>query len=170
MVRMLRLIAVLLPALVTGCIAYAPSTTNWRKSPKVVLQICSPASHQASAQLILYRARPLKSFSCDVAGYRARARTVTGQEVFEAMLEDPSPLHEAIGVSLRDDSGDRFYVFAIPRGYSSDWSGRLVPMGTEASCLSEVDRHTYSRGNALSSLHRGGVTHAAGVGNTYPGE
>lgn len=142
---MLRLSAIILLTLVTGCIAYAPSTTNWRKTPKVVLQICSPASHNAKAQVILYRSGPLKSFGCNVADYGARTRTDTGQEVFEMMLEDPSPLHEAIGVFIHDNLIDRFYVFAIPRSYSQEWSSWVVPMGVEAACLPEIDRYTYHR-------------------------
>lgn len=142
---MFRLLALLLTALLTGCIAYAPSTTDWRKTPKVVLQICSPASNNAKAQIILYRSAPLTSFSCNAAGFQARARTSEGQEVFEAMLENPSPLHQAIGISIHDTPIDRFYVFAIPRNYSSDWSSWVTPMGLEAACMSEVDRHTYHR-------------------------
>lgn len=138
-------------ALLTGCIAYAPSTTDWRKTPKVVLQICSPASNNARAQVVLYRSGPLPSFSCNVASFQARAHTSSDQEVFETILEDPSPLHEAIGVSIRSASADRFYVFAIPRSYSSEWSSWAVPIGIEAACLPEVDRHTYPRkGTPLS--------------------
>lgn len=140
-----RLFASLLLALLTGCIAYAPSATDWRRTPKVVLQICSPASNNAKAQVVLYRSGTLPSFSCNVAGFQARTHTSGGQEVFETMLENPSPLHEAIGVSIRTASADRFYVFAIPRSYSSDWSSWTVPLGIEAACLAQVDRHTYPR-------------------------
>jgi hypothetical protein len=149
---MRRLSVALLLAPLASCFTYAPSTTDWRKTPKIVLQICSPATHGASAQVVLYRSAPLKSLNCDGAGFNARARTDTGQEVFERMLEDPSRFHEAIGVATHEGALSRFYVFAMPRSYSSDWSSWVAPVGVELSCLTDVDKGTYSRGRTPLAL------------------
>lgn len=144
-VMTIRFAALSSMALLGGCIAYAPSNTDWGKTAKVVLQVCSPSARNGKAEIILYRSQPMLSFGFG-ASYPARGRTVTGQEVFESMLEDPSPLHDAIGVLIHGETPQSFYVFAIPTKYSADWSPWNTPIGTEEKPLPEVDRFKYQRG------------------------
>lgn len=140
-----------------GCIGYAPSNSNYRLTPKVVVQICSPSTHNGKAEVVLYSSSPLISFGFGTS-ILARGRTVSGQEVFEEMLDDPSQLHDAIGIRIHSETPQKFYIFSIPKRYSNDWSQWAIPVGEENNPPAEIDRFKYQRGK--KPLDAASIRHA----------
>lgn len=130
--------------LLNGCIAYAPSNGQSTTTPKIVLQVCFPTERIGKVQGTLLRTGQLRSYSFGWSN-PAKARTVGGQAVFDAMLSRPSPANDAIGI-LVDDVHQDFYVFEIPTRYSANWSSWIVPISREDKPLLEIDRSKYSRG------------------------
>lgn len=147
--RSLQLTVFLLPLLITGCagIGYAPSNTNWRSIPKIVVQVCSPNLHNGKAEVVLYR-----SFGQNLglgSSIEAKIKTVAGQDVFEDMLDDESPMHEAIGVRILSDEPQNFYIFRMQHRYSKEWTDWIAPTGEEDQPPSQIDKFKYERTRKL---------------------
>ncbi len=133
--------------MLSGCIAYAPSNTNWNKTPKIVLQVCALEPAAKEAEIILYRSGRMQSLGFDFK-FRPRGVTTANQGVFETILEGPSPFHEAIGVQAESRDQLELYVFEIPKRYTTDWSPWVAPDAVESTKRREIDRLTYMRGRA----------------------
>lgn len=130
--------------LLSGCvISYAPSTTDWNKTPKIVLQVCVSSSEPSKAEIKFYRSPPLMRLDF---GPSVRGKSMNGYPIFEVFLEDPSPLHDAIGIRIEQGLSQGSYVFRMPAIYTSDWSPWIQPDTVEDSLPATVDKFKFFRG------------------------
>ena len=130
-------IAIAVLASVSGC-AYAPSNTNWRETPKVVMQVCVPSEPVITAEIAYYRPSNL-----GVATISFVAKTELGQNIFEGTYEDPSPAQTAFVVRLLPISGvvtSLHFVYLLRERTSEVWSPWRVPDTVAPSFPSEIDK------------------------------
>ena len=125
----------------SGCIPYAPSTTDWHKTPKIVLQVCSTAPDTKSAEIILFRSSG--HLSLRSGSMPPRGKTLASQKVFESIWEYPRSFHEAIGVKIEAEGNNEFFLFAIPNRYTEDWSLWVVPSAVEHEQPKDINNFRY---------------------------
>lgn len=138
-------VLLILVTLLSGCIAYAPSNTNWRSTPKVVLQVCIPAPLVDSAEIVYYRPQNLGIWTA-----KPIAKTEAEQSLFESTYEDY--LGDGFGVKIiRKDTLEppKYYIFLTRSKATSDWSPWIEPDEIEASFPKEVWK--FKRTKALMS-------------------
>jgi hypothetical protein len=136
--------------LLCGCIVYAPapSAPSSPRMPEIVLQVCAPKPSAKTAEIILYRSNGFLNLGFEFK-HRPRGKTIDGQEVFETILDAPSPSHNAIGVQIESETPQGFFVFAIPTKYTADWSSWVVPIAEEHNPRREIDKFSYMRGKKV---------------------
>lgn len=122
-----------------GCvIAPAPSDTNWRKTPKVVLQVCAPTVGKHKAEIVFYRYASLGVWSAQPV-----AKTDADQDIYEGTFEDPSPLHTGYGVHVINDRIDEsrgYFIFLARSLPSSSWSPWRIADTVEGKFPPELDK------------------------------
>lgn len=129
----------LMAVLLSGClIAPAPSSTNWRKTPKVVLQVCIPTTGTHSAEIVFYRFTNLGVWTAQPV-----AKTEADQAIFEGTFEDPSPLHTGYGVHILDSAeapSQKYFIFVARLLPTSSWSEWRVADTVEGKFPTELDK------------------------------
>ncbi len=132
------LLAASLSITLSGCIAYAPSTTDWRKTPKIVLQVCVPAGSAHTAEIAYYGPT-----SRGVWTAKPIAQTEVGQDIYEASYGDATPLNAAFAVRLvsQDPTApSRYFIYLLLAQTTSDWPLWRLPDTVESSFPAEVDK------------------------------
>lgn len=124
-----------------GCFMLDPAATDWHKTPKIVLQVCSVSPDAKSAEIILFRSSG--NLSLRSGPLPPRGKTLTGQYVFESIWEDPRWVHEAIGVQVEAEGNQEFFVFAIPERYTEGWSSWVVPTAVEHERPKDINGFRY---------------------------
>ena len=124
-----------------GCFTLDPAATDWHKTPKIVLQVCSMVPDAKSAEIILFRSSGRLSLRS--GPIPPQAKNLAGQYVFESIWEDPRSFHEAIGVQVEAEGNQEFFVFASPDRYSEDWSPWVVPTAVEHDRPKDINGFRY---------------------------
>lgn len=138
----LKLVSLLLTTQLGGCIAYAPSNTNWRNTPKVVLQICIPSPLVDKAEIVYYRPENSGVWTANPI-----AKTEVGQSLFESTYDDY--LGTAFGVNIiRKDQlkSSEYYIFLTHETATSDWSHWIEPNEIKSSFPKEVGKFRRNKG------------------------
>jgi hypothetical protein len=138
----LRFFSLLLATQLSGCIAYAPSNTNWRSTPKVVLQVCIPTSLVDKAEIAYYRPQNLGVWTANPI-----AKTKFRQSLFEGTYDDY--LGSAFGVSVirkNQLESSKYYIFLTHETATSDWSPWIEPDEIESSFPKEVWKFKRTKG------------------------
>ena len=56
--------------------------------------------------------------------------------------------HEAIGVQIKGNNPQEFFIFNIPKVYTADWSPWVVPAAIESNPRREIYKVSYMSGRA----------------------
>ncbi len=110
--------------LLNGC-APISSTTDWRNTPKVVMQVCVPSVGPHTAEIVYYRPQNLGVWSA-----KPIAKTEAGQELFEGSFEEPMSTQTGFAVraiSAAAPESKKYFIYLARSLPTSDWSSWRGP-------------------------------------------